>query len=479
MMKHGYITVYLSMMTGVLLALVLTVIEGVRMHTIRTQTECVTDMALDSALAEYHRELLKQYDLFFIDTSYGSGFPSCINTAEHIQKYMNLNFQPLTVRDIPVGKDLTGLTADMVTVIEAAAAADDNCAVLKQQIADYMRNRWGIGYLNRAKKQADRISGEGYLSGNWENRRIQTERHVKNTILQKQQEEKDEEVQNVELPSDVVNQARSMGVLAHASGNAAKLSRKQIVTEKLFSSREDPLEGTGIPEGKTSDSGIIDTGLCYRYILEKCGYYGHVKENSAFSYQVEYILAGKNNDMENLRNVANQLLMIRETANTIYLFGDSGKRAEAEGTALILTSLLGLPELTEPVTDLILFAWAYAESVQDLRILFDGGKIPFVKDDDTWNTPYRHLLTFQNHLSEYHSVQSGMSYADYLEALLYLKQENQNLKRLMDVIEADIRMTPGNNLFRIDGCVNALTVEAKVSSRFGYQYEIIRKCRYE
>ena len=31
------------------------------MHTIRTQTECVMDMAMDSALAEYHRELLEQY----------------------------------------------------------------------------------------------------------------------------------------------------------------------------------------------------------------------------------------------------------------------------------------------------------------------------------------------------------------------------------------------------------------------------------
>lgn len=62
--RKGYITVYLSLVTGILLSLLLTVIEGVRMHTIRTQTECVMDMAMDSALAEYHREMLEQYELF-------------------------------------------------------------------------------------------------------------------------------------------------------------------------------------------------------------------------------------------------------------------------------------------------------------------------------------------------------------------------------------------------------------------------------
>lgn len=75
-MKSGYITVYLSLVTGILLSLLLTVMEGVRMHTIRTQTECVMDMAMDSALAEYHREMLEQYDLFFIDMSYGGRVPS-------------------------------------------------------------------------------------------------------------------------------------------------------------------------------------------------------------------------------------------------------------------------------------------------------------------------------------------------------------------------------------------------------------------
>ena len=125
-MKNGYITVYLSLVTGILLSLMLTVIEGVRVHTIRTQTECVMDMAMDSALAEYHRELLEQYDLFFIDMSSGGESPSFANVEEHIRGYMNMNFRPFEVFDVPVGKDLTAMSADEVILLNAAVASA-NC----------------------------------------------------------------------------------------------------------------------------------------------------------------------------------------------------------------------------------------------------------------------------------------------------------------------------------------------------------------
>ena len=77
--------------------------------------------------------------------------------------------------------------------------------------------------------------------------------------------------------------------------------------------------------------------------MEKCGFYGKEKEHAAFSYQIEYILEGDGNDLDNLRAVANKILLIREAANVAYLFGDSAKREQAEGTALLISSILTLP----------------------------------------------------------------------------------------------------------------------------------------
>lgn len=478
--KDGYITVYLALTTGILISLILAVAEGIRVHTIRTQTECVMDMAADSALAEYHRELLEQYDLFFIDLSYGMGTPSFANAEEHIRNYMNMNFQPIEFMEVPIGKDLTALRAESTELLAASAAPDDGAVVLRRQAVDYVKNRWGITYLNQAAVNAELIGRKGFWESDVETRWQETEREVKEKVLNKQQQEpEDWEGQNTQLPTDVAEASGREGILGMAMENPGKLSRTRIDTERLLSQRIGIMEGTGLPQGKGEPSGISGTCLFQKYIMEKCGYYGKEKEHSAFSYQVEYILEGKNTDQDNLRAVANRILLVREASNAAFLFRDGGKRGEAQNTAVLLTSVLGLPELTEPMTDLILFVWAYAESVKDLRMLFDGKRVPLVKTGENWNTPYSQLLTFGSHLSEYSTGEEGMDYADYLEALLYLRSAKENAVRLMDVMEADIRLTPGNSGFRMDGCIDAMTVQADVRSGYGYTCQITRSFRYD
>ena len=130
-MRSGYITVYLSLIMGVLLSLILAVTEGARQNTIRMHIECCADMALDSALAEFHREMLEQYDLFFIDTAYGTGDPSFHRTEEHILDYMQKNLDPAEEFSVPGALDLTGLNAEGVSLLQAGVASDGGGEVLK------------------------------------------------------------------------------------------------------------------------------------------------------------------------------------------------------------------------------------------------------------------------------------------------------------------------------------------------------------
>ena len=46
-------------------------------------------------------------------------------------------------------------------------------------------------------------------------------------------------------------------------------------------------------------------------------------------------------------------------------------------------------------------------------------------------------------------------------------------------MEADIRMTPGNENFRMDGCVDAITAQAAVESGYGRSFQITRTYQYE
>lgn len=82
-MRRGYITVFLSLSLTLILSLVFTVIEGARISAIRMKFECVADIGMNSVLAEYHRELLKQYDLLFVDTSMAAPIP-ILRTRRHI-----------------------------------------------------------------------------------------------------------------------------------------------------------------------------------------------------------------------------------------------------------------------------------------------------------------------------------------------------------------------------------------------------------
>ena len=68
---NAYLTVYLSLVFGIILSLLFVFIEGAAIGAVRAQAELVADLGLDSVFAEYNREILNQYDLFFVDSSYG------------------------------------------------------------------------------------------------------------------------------------------------------------------------------------------------------------------------------------------------------------------------------------------------------------------------------------------------------------------------------------------------------------------------
>lgn len=130
---------------------------------------------------------------------------------------------------------------------------------------------------------------------------------------------------------------------------------------------------------------IVEDLLFQKYLMEKCGHYTKKKEGSCLDYQMEYILAGKSSDRENLKTVVNRLLILRETANFLYLLTDSSKKAEAEALAMTLAAVILFPELKDLIKLSILIAWAYAESVNDVKILLEGGKVPLGKDSMSWN----------------------------------------------------------------------------------------------
>lgn len=470
-MRRGSITIFLSLSLAALLSLLLTVIEGARISAVRMRLMCAADIGMNSVLAEYHRELLEQYDLLFVDTSYGGRAPSIANAEEHLRNYIQKNLKVQKKEGFSFGKDFLEMQVSDVKITEYSLAADEEGGVLKRQAADYMSDypvEKLLGELTQHLAQSDQYQLE---TRNTDAEREEYQARIEEIELPKEEIEDGvwEEIP-LDNPADAANATRSMGVLNLVVEDIGSISTVKTNLGEYISNRR-PQKGTGICKEAVDVSGAPNEILFLAYLSDKCGYYGKEKEASLMRYQIEYMIAGRDTDWQNLEQVCKRLLHWREAANVCYILSDSEKRAEAEAMALALTAVALCPELAEPVKYTILFAWAYVESLRDVKILLEGGKVPIYKTAADWNTGIDSIKNVKGSLSGAEKNGRGLTYKQYLDMMLFLTNAHDRTFRAMDLMEMDIRKTPGNSAFQIDGCFDAYRAEISAVSGFGYHCE--------
>ncbi len=466
---QAYLTIYLALSMAVMLSLFLTLLEGARMNAIRMKIECTADISLNSVLAEFHRALYEQYNLFYVDTSYGTGSPSLGLTQQHLQKYIDKNYQSSQ-------KDLTSLEAETVEIINARYIQDLEGQSLRQQIYAYMTAHPGGEYVGDLLTKIDQFQGIKSSESAWQERRIQNEEALAETepptVTDEDGNEREVPIEN---PAEEVCSFRQQSVLNQIFG-MAQLSEAALEGADRPSARG-LSTGSGWEAENTHQYPEADALMFDQYVFEKCGNYLNPLEKSCLKYQIEYMIYGNPSDKENLSDMATALLALREAANLAYLFTDTGKEGEADAMAAVLSAVILLPELQPLIKTAILFAWGYLESVQDVKTLFAGGKVPLFKDASTWQTSLTGILA-PGWSTHGQSGGSGLGYEEYLRIMLYLQDGKTKNARLLDLMESDIRQTQGNDRFRIDGCVDSLEARIETKSRFGYRYTIEHAVSY-
>ena len=476
-MRKGYITVFLSLSLTLILSLVFTVIEGARISAIRMKFECVADIGMNSVLAEYHRELLKQYDLLFVDTSYGTSSPSIANTEEHLRNYMQKNMQNQKTAAIHSARDFLNMRIGNAELMECSIASDDNGNVLKRQITDFMTDYPTGNLLEKITANSEQISSSRMDSRDIEGERESYQNQIEEIGLhQREVEEGVFEEVPLDNPSDIDNGTRSIGVLNMVVSDTSNISTVKVNLNQYISNRT-LMKGSGVCNDAVNVSGAPNDILFLAYLFDKCGYYGDIKEKSLLQYQIEYMIAGKDTDWQNLEQVAKKLLHIREVSNIIYILSDTARMAEAEAMALALTAVTLNPALAEPVKYTILFAWAYVESLQDVKCLLNGGRVPIYKTASDWKTGINSIKNVKGSLYDTDEGR-GLNYKEYLEVLLFLTSDHEKTFRAMDIMEMDIRQTSGNSAFRLDGCFDTFRAHLSITSGFGYSYEMERLYGY-
>lgn len=484
--KDAYLTVYVSLIFGIVLSLIMALIEGATIGTARVQSEMTADLGLDSVFAEYNRELLNQYDMFFIDDSYCTANGGIGKIESHLSSYINCNADPTIDCSFPGHTNFLRLTNPYLEIESVSFATDNKGEVWKAQAVEYMKATCGLSALDKIKNELKTVNDESLATRNIFDEISASRKDFDETV-----DEQEEIVETAQKTDggfsytdivDILDSIKGSGILNLVT-NTSKLSGGTINRKEYIKYRQENgniNKGAGLHDGVESPDGLDDELFYNEYILKKFGYFNSQKDVGPLKYEVEYILYGKESDISNLRECASKLLQVRMVSNFIYLNKDTAKKAETGAVALAITALLGIPQAEKVLQQIILGVWAYAESVVDIRCLFDGGKVPLLKQSKDWTLGLSGILNgaFKSFAKDT-SKTTGLSYKDYLRIFLALSNKEDKLLRSLDMVEMDIRQTKGNENFRIDQCVDYMKVNFGFQDARGHEFVFTRMKCYE
>lgn len=441
----GSITVFLALILTSVFAAVFAFLEAARVSGLSANAKVSVMQARDAVLASYDREIYKKYDLLFWQSPQGE-LPGVCSLESLQQDAVEGNHKESL---LPRGNYyVLGVHLAEVRIPRYELASDDEgtpfrrqaCQIMKESLAadaldtvlDWVRNaqsdrnstpdleEQALGALDNLE-QAEQSFREGQSSSTDDHSGIAEESQSLQPVSQ---------AEISENPLEWVKKVRQNGIFSIILPEE-EMSEKQI--EDLSSCVERRRLCAG---NYARGAGSTETGkLLFHLYLDKYFYdYCEKSTDQALDYELEYMITGKGSDRENLKGVIRRLLALREASNLVYLEKSSEKQEEAHLIASALTSAVLSPELEPVVQQGILAAWAYAESVSDVRILLEGGKVSLLKTDEQWNTQITNLsgTVYTNDAA---SRKKGLSYANYLQLLLWAVPEKKLSCRAMDLIE--------------------------------------------
>lgn len=415
--EKGSLTIFLALTALLFLTFCLVLIEGTRNYYIRTKAEQAMELTEFSVLSEYQAELFRHYGVFFLDLDYEQGKEYQSILEARARRYLTNNANETDTTEIVTGK--------------FCRATDSQGGPFFTQAVELMKYKSGYKvFENILGAVGDRTEEAEDLE----------------EIIDEQEDEADD---NLEIPVDEEGEPLfhvsipsvsfpSIGALRSAVfGSDAGLSRKSIVLSERLLQRN-----LSRGYGSSADRGFVNMQLFHSYILKHCNYYGSEDPDQwtdRLEYQIEYIVAGKDNDLENLENVMWRIFLLRASGNYLFFHQDPSRMQSARAQALAIAGITGNGALIAAVQELLLLAQAIEEGITDTRKIFAGEQVPLYENG-----------TFSG-------IKFG--YQEYLMLFLNTMGSKEKVYRCMDIVELETREQCGYERLRLDHCVDSFELE--------------------
>ena len=269
---------------------------------------------------------------------------------------------------------------------------------------------------------------------------------MKNSDVERQQQDNQDE--KAIDPREAIKANTKNGLLSYVLPKEVSPSKEKIEIMGLPSNTKNYLEedmtidttfenNENINQVLNRDNHIenvaADEMCAYMYVLSCFSRLGHeLDEDCRLKYEMEYIVAGKDNDYANLESVANRLLLIRYPICVAKVMKDEKKKT----AALVAAGAIGILTTTEGAIEtyqnIILYAWAYIDALDDVKDIMKGEAV------------------------------DKLYYEDYLLGMLLLDMDkDKKYYRMLDIMEMNIKLIEED--FEIENCAYGVEIEGEIS----------------
>ncbi len=453
-MRKGSVTIFALLSMMLVVSALFALLEAGRFHQIKGLVKLQTQVALESSFAEYNTYLWEEYRILACSQESLSKKIEQYGNQQIVKANEGINFFQFQVKEVELNQysrltDGEGIafiadTADYTekTILyEVIQNMCDQYDVIKS-IQDQSKYSFSniekvLEELNDAEVSKEIYKGEGLQNES----RIATGKDSKNLL-------------------EFIKDLQKKGILSLV------LQEKDVVSEKTFKTT-DKVSNRNLPKENHAMIETVDMYskvLFYQYILTYLSHYKDEKQH-AMNYEVEYVLVGKDSDLENLKGTISQLLGIRTASNFLYLSSNTAKQEQANLLAISIAGISASPILIGGIKTAILTAWAFAESILDIRTLLSGGEISLLKKDSNWTLNIDAITNINDSFLKAKNCDGGLSYKDYLGILLLLQKDKELALRTMDVQEQTLR----EKYKDMSLCMEDWITDVNITVKYGYQ----------
>ncbi len=304
----GEVTAFLTILFVLMAGFICAVADVAAAHEEKCYQRAQSDLAIYSVFGEYRKELQQSYHIFGMDAGYGGSEKTFSeSTLVGRLRYYGAEAQEQEITGVQFLTDRSG-------------------AAFYEQALYYMELKYGLAYVKQ-------FMG---MTGDWEEYVLQGEKQEKEkreileevngaVDMEEIAETEDEAAQKeAEHTVDVLEDQKNSFLLERVLPENFSVSNKALVLEEQPSHRT---LNCGYGTFRQKDrSGIENRLLFHEYLLEHFSTVRDETEKEGLRYEVEYLLAGKGSDRENLESVVRKLLLIRYASNYLYLQTNTEKR---------------------------------------------------------------------------------------------------------------------------------------------------------